>query len=67
MRTLAIRNVIDNQEEGHDINNKGINDTHKYIRRSLPQLRDGKTPDVSPLSNLFIDQCLNVINSGLVN
>lgn len=64
---MVIRNVIDNQDESHGVNNKGIDDTDKYIYRSLPQLEAGKGPDVSLLSNLFIDQCLNVINSWLVN
>lgn len=64
LRTLVIRNEIDDRSESRGINNKGINDTDKYVYRSSPQLEDCKGPDAS---NLFIDQCLNVINSWLVN
>ena len=67
VRTLVIRNEIDNYSESRDINKKGINDTDKYIYRSSPQLEACKDPDVSLPSILFIDQCLNVMNSWLVN
>ena len=67
VRTLVIWNEIDNHSESRDINKKGINDTDKYIYRSSPQLEACKAPDVSLLSILFIDQCLNVMNSWLVN
>jgi hypothetical protein len=61
------RGEIDNRNESCDINNKGINDTDKYIYKSLTQLKASKGPDVSQLSNLFIDQCPSMINSWLVN
>lgn len=67
LRTSVIRNEIDHRNESHGINNEGINDTDKYIYRPSPRLEDGKGPAASPLSDLFIDQCLHMINSWLVN
>lgn len=43
VRTLVIGNEIDNHSESHDINKEGINDTDKYIYRSLPNFRPAKT------------------------
>lgn len=54
-------------KKSHDIHKKGIDDTDKHSYRSLPQCEARGGPHVSLLSNLFIDQCLHVINSWLVN
>lgn len=67
LRTSGSRKEIDHRKESRGINNEGINDTDKYMYRPSPRLEDGKGPAASPLSGLFIDQCLHVINSWLVN
>lgn len=65
--TWVIGKEMDSHSESHAINKRGIDDTDESIYRSLPQLGAHRGPDESLLSNLFIDQCLNVINSWFVN